>query len=136
MALRRLGRIASAALIALSAWATLLPGGRAAAAAVTPGRAALAVVAALALPMPANGPVTRADAVIAVDAVAGLAAANPSQATYTDVSPSDAYYGAIEAASSATLRSNAAPASDGRPSHSATARSHSRPRGACGRPSR
>lgn len=110
MALRRLGRIASAALIALSAWATLLPGGRAAAAAVTPGRAALAVVAALGLPMPANGPVTRADAVIAVDAVAGLAAANPSQATYTDVSPSDAYYGAIEAASAAGLLSGWAPA--------------------------
>ena len=73
--------------------------------------AALSAVSGLGLPVPATGPVTRAAAVAAVDAVAGLAPDTTAAATYQDVASTSSAFGAIEAAVQAGLMAGWAPTS-------------------------
>ena len=75
------------------------------------GATAEAAVLKLGLPSPSAGPVTRADAMEAVDAVVGLSPDTTASPNYADVPAASSAFGAIEAAVQAGLMAGWAPTS-------------------------
>jgi hypothetical protein len=89
-----------------------VPSGALASGRTTLASRALAAASQLRLPVSTSGRVSRAQAVLAVDAVVGLSAASASASSpYTDVAPTQSGFGAIEAAVKAGLMAGWAPTS-------------------------